>query len=183
MANKDIYTAEQVKRVLNGSGLDIEAEYGTDYIVFCPYHSNTRTPAGEVSKDHGTFFCFGCQTTKSLVELIMHVSNRTYFEAVRYIKSKEQETSIEDVVNKALYAKPDFIQYDEVLIKRLNNQTAWSRQIAYDADWVMALGRPTNSDIITCVFRKNRNGFMGEFLVQVDFDKGYYRYKDYEDGK
>ena len=60
-------------------------------------------------------------------------------------------------------------------------QTAWSRQIAYDADWVMALGRASNSDIIECAFRKNRNGFMGEFLVQVDFDKGYYRYKDYED--
>ena len=60
-------------------------------------------------------------------------------------------------------------------------QTAWSRQIAYDADWVMALGRGTNSDIIECVFRKNRNGFMGEFLVQVDFDKGWYHYKDYED--
>ena len=60
-------------------------------------------------------------------------------------------------------------------------QTAWSRQIAYDADWVMALGRGTNSDIIECVFRKNRNGFMGEFLVQVDFDKGYYKYKDFED--
>ena len=60
-------------------------------------------------------------------------------------------------------------------------QTAWSRQIAYDADWVLALGRGTNSDIIECVFRKNRNGFMGDFLVQVDFDKGWYRYKDFED--
>ena len=60
-------------------------------------------------------------------------------------------------------------------------QTAWSRQIAYDADWVMALGRGSNSDIIECVFRKNRNGFMGEFLVQVDFDKGRYKYKDFED--
>jgi replicative DNA helicase len=60
-------------------------------------------------------------------------------------------------------------------------QTAWSRQIAYDADWVMALGRGANSDVIECVFRKNRNGFMGEFMVQVDFDKGLYRYKDFED--
>ncbi len=60
-------------------------------------------------------------------------------------------------------------------------QTAWSRQIAYDADWVIALGRSTNSDIIECAFRKNRNGYMGEFLVQADFDKGYYRYKDFED--
>jgi len=60
-------------------------------------------------------------------------------------------------------------------------QTAWSRQIAYDADWVLALGRATNSDIIECVFRKNRNGFMGEFMVQADFDKGWYKYKDFED--
>jgi replicative DNA helicase len=60
-------------------------------------------------------------------------------------------------------------------------QTAWSRQIAYDADWVLALGRGANSDIIECVFRKNRNGFMGEFLVQADFDKGWYKYKDFED--
>ena len=62
-------------------------------------------------------------------------------------------------------------------------QTAWSRQISYDADWLLSLGRGANSDIIECVFRKNRNGFMGDFLVQVDFDKGYYRYKDFEDGK
>ena len=62
-------------------------------------------------------------------------------------------------------------------------QTAWSRQIAYDADWVLALGRASNSDIIECAFRKNRNGFMGDFLVQCDFDKGWYRYKDFEDGK
>jgi len=59
-------------------------------------------------------------------------------------------------------------------------QTAWSRQIAYDADWVMALGRASNSDVMECIFRKNRHGFMGEFMVQVDFDKGHYKYKDVE---
>ena len=60
-------------------------------------------------------------------------------------------------------------------------QTSWSRQIAYDADWLLALGRAANSDVLEAVFRKNRNGFLGEFVVQVDFDKGYYRYKDFED--
>jgi DNA primase len=132
MVNRDSYTAEQVKRVLTGAGIDIEAEYGTDYIVFCPHHNNNRTPAGEVSKDHGMFFCFGCQTTKTLIEFVMYTSNRTYFEAVRYIKSKEQETSIEESVNKALINKPEFIQYDELLIKRLNNQALESpRAIRY----------------------------------------------------
>jgi replicative DNA helicase len=59
-------------------------------------------------------------------------------------------------------------------------QTSWSRQIAYDADWLLALGRPANSDVIECVFRKNRNGFLGEFMVQVDFDSGRFVYKDFE---
>ena len=119
---KDIYTTQQIHRVLTGAGIDIEAEYGTDYIIFCPYHNNNRTPAGEVSKDSGLFFCFGCQTTKNLIELIMHMTGRTYFESVRYIKSKEVETDIESLVNKTLYAAPDFVQYDELLIKRLNKQ-------------------------------------------------------------
>ena len=91
---KDIYTAEQVRRVLTGAGIDIEAEYGTDYIVFCPYHNNNRTPAGEVSKESGLFFCFGCQQVANLQELVMKMSNRSYFESLRYIKSKEQESRV-----------------------------------------------------------------------------------------
>ena len=130
--NKDIYTEEQIKRVLNGAGIDIEAEFGLDYIIYCPYHSNTRTPAGEVSKESGLFFCFGCQTTKNLTELIMHTTGRTYFETARYIKSKEKESDIAAVVNKALYTKPEFVQYDELLIKRLNVQALESpRAIRY----------------------------------------------------
>ena len=122
MASKDIYTEEQIRRVLNGAGLDIEAEFGNDFIIYCPYHNNTRTPAGEVAKDSGLFFCFGCQTTKNLVELIMFTSNRSYFETVRYIKGKEQQSDIQTIVDKALYAPPDFVPYDELLIKRLNKQ-------------------------------------------------------------
>ena len=122
MVSKEIYTEEQIRRVLNGAGLDIEAEFGNDFIIYCPYHNNTRTPAGEVAKDSGLFFCFGCQTTKNLVELIMFTSNRSYFETVRYIKGKEQQSDIQTIVDKALYAQPDFVQYDELLIKRLNKQ-------------------------------------------------------------
>ena len=59
-------------------------------------------------------------------------------------------------------------------------QTSWSRQIAYDADWLLSLGRAANSDVIQAVFRKNRNGFLGEFMVQVDFDSGRFKYVDFE---
>jgi replicative DNA helicase len=60
-------------------------------------------------------------------------------------------------------------------------QVAWSKQLAYDADWVLALGRQPSSDILECVFRKNRHGYLGEFLVQIDFDSGRFLYKDMED--
>jgi len=54
-------------------------------------------------------------------------------------------------------------------------QIRWGKDLAYDADFLLAMGRDANSDTISCVFRKNRNGFLGEFLVQVDFDSGRFR--------
>jgi replicative DNA helicase len=60
-------------------------------------------------------------------------------------------------------------------------QTAWSRQIAYDSDWVIAMGRSMNSDVIEVAWRKNRNGMMTDFFIQVDFNKGWFKYKDIED--
>lgn len=121
-AKGDLYTPEQIKRVINGSGIDVENEVDSDYIIFCPYHSNHRTPAGEISKTSGMFFCFSCQMSKTLVEFVMDVSKRTYFEATRFIKSKGQEQNIEQVINKQLHTLPDYIQYDNETIVRLNTQ-------------------------------------------------------------
>lgn len=54
-------------------------------------------------------------------------------------------------------------------------QVAWSRQIAYDADWVLSMGRKSNSDILEAAFRKNRHGYMGDFYLEIDFDKGTFK--------
>jgi len=60
-------------------------------------------------------------------------------------------------------------------------QVAWSKQLSYDADWVLALGRAANSDVIEAAMRKNRNGALGEFLVMTDFDHGRFTTKDFDD--
>ena len=99
----EIYTEEQVERVLNGVGVEPASETESNFMIFCPFHNNSRTPAGTVSKEKGLFFCFGCQTSKNLVEFVMAVSNRSYFESVRYIKQKDSETDITQLVNKKLY--------------------------------------------------------------------------------
>lgn len=118
----DIYDKEQIKRVLTGAGITIEAEVDSDYIIFCPFHSNHRTPAGEVDKNTGIFYCFSCQHIADLIELVMHTTARTYFESARFIKSKEQQVDLEKQINQQLFVKPDYTQFDELLIKRLNSQ-------------------------------------------------------------
>jgi DNA primase len=177
----NIYSEEQVRRVLSGSGVEIEAEFGNDFIVYCPYHNNSRTPAGEVAKDSGLFFCFGCQTTKNLEEFIMFTTGRSYFETVRYIKSKETETNIENIVNKAMYAPPDFVQYDEVLIKRLNNQALESpramryysgRSITEDSVKKFWLGYSEKQDMVTIPVHSPDGltiGFVGRSVEGKEF--------------
>jgi len=180
MAN-NLYSEEQIRRVLNGSGIEIEAEFGNDFIIYCPYHNNSRTPAGEVAKDSGLFFCFGCQTTKNLEEFIMFTTGRSYFETARYIKSKETETNIESVVNKTMYAAPDFVQYDEVLIKRLNNQALESpkamryyagRYIIEDSVKKFSLGYSEKQDMVTIPVHSPDGmtiGFVGRSVEGKEF--------------
>jgi DNA primase len=88
----------------------------------------------------------------------MHISGRSYFEALRYIKSKEKESDISSVINKALYSKPEFLQYDELLIKRLNLQALESprairyfegRKITKESMYKFGLGYSEKQDSVT----------------------------------
>ncbi len=177
----DLYTAEQIKRVLTGSGINIESEVDSDYIIFCPYHNNYRSPAGEIDKVNGTFFCFSCQKIADLVEFVMHTSGRTYFESVRYVKSKETETDIEQIVNKALFVKPEYTQFDQVLVKRLNQQALESpramryyngRLITEASVKKFGLGFSEKQDMVTIPVHSPDGmevGFVGRSIEGKDF--------------
>ena len=177
----DSYSKEQIKRVLTGAGITIESEVDSDFIIFCSFHSNTRTPAGEVHKSNGTFFCFSCQKVADLTELVMHASGRTYFEAIRFIKSKEQENNLEIEINKQLYEKPDYVPYDELIIKRLNNQMMDSdrakdymlyRKITQDSIIKFALGYSEKQDMVTVPVHTADGiavGFVGRSIEGKDF--------------
>lgn len=177
----NIYDREQVKRVLIGSGIQIEAEVDSDYIIFCPFHGNYRTPAGEVDKTSGLFFCFSCQHATNLIELIMHTSGRTYFEAVRFIKSKETETDLQKEIEQKLYKKPEYSQYDQVLIKRLNQQALDSpralryfsgRLITEESVKKFALGYSEKQDMVTVPVHSPDGmevGFVGRSIEGKDF--------------
>lgn len=179
--NKEIYTEEQVKRVLHGIGIDIEKETGAEYLIYCPFHNNSRTPAGEINKYNGVLFCFSCQKVADLQETVMQVSGRTYFEALRYIKGKEKESDIAAVINKTLYVKPDFVQFDELLIKRLNIQALESpramryyegRKITKESISKFSLGYSEKQDYVTIPVHSPDGmciGFVGRSIEGKDF--------------
>ena len=153
----NLYSPEQVRRVILGSGIDIESEVDSDYLVFCPYHNNYRTPAAEISKDRGTFFCFSCHESRSLVDFVMHVTRKSFFEATRFIESAKTDIDLNESLDKIFNEKPEYAPYDELLIKRLNNQALESprairyfegRRITKESISKFMLGYSENQDMI-----------------------------------
>jgi DNA primase len=177
----NIYTKEQIRRVLTGAGVDVESEVDSDYIIFCPFHNNHRTPAGEVHKDNGLFFCFSCQKTADLIELVMHLSGRSYFEAARFIKSKEQESDLQTEINKKLIIKEEYKPFDELIIKRLNNQALDSpRAVQYYKSRFLnqqsinkfSLGYSEKQDMVTIPVHSPEGipvGFVGRSIEGKEF--------------
>jgi DNA primase len=111
----------------------------------------------------------------------MHTSGRTYFESIRFIKSKEQEGNLEQDINKALYAKPDFVPFDELVIKRLNNNLLSSdrakdyfkyRKIE-NVSWAkFSLGYSEKQDMVTVPVHSPDGmpvGFVGRSIEGKDF--------------
>jgi len=88
----------------------------------------------------------------------MHVTKRTYFESIRFINSKSVETDFASDVMSKLKDKPDFVQFDDVLIKRLSVEALASpramryfegRKITEDSVKKFSLGYSQKQDMIT----------------------------------
>lgn len=177
----NIYTASQIKRVLAGSGISVEKEAESEYIVFCPFHNNHRTPAGEINKYTGLFFCFSCSKTADLIELVMHFSNRTYFEAIRFIKSKEVETNIINDVAAKLVEKEEWEAFSLDLIDKLHDQAVNSirakeyfnkRKINDSSIKKFKLGYSEKQDMVSVPVYNHENTCVG-FVARSIEGKGF----------
>jgi len=118
----NLYSPEQVRRVVEDSGINIVNEVPNGWIMFCPFHNNYRTPAGEVDKERGHFYCFGCGTSISLLEFVTKTTNKTIFEAIRFIDARKEDDDIVRQIEKTFHTEPEYVPYDSDTIKRLNTQ-------------------------------------------------------------
>ena len=116
-----------------------------------------------------------------LTSLVMHTSGRTYFEAERYIKSKETETDLSVEIERNLYTKPLYAPYDELQIKRLNQQALESpramryyngRLITEASVKKFGLGYSEKQDMVTIPVASPDGmevGFVGRSVEGKDF--------------
>ena len=111
----------------------------------------------------------------------MHTTGRSYFESIRFIKSKEVASNIEDEINKSLIKKPDYVQFDELLLKRLNQQALESpratryfagRLITEDSMKKFGLGFSEKQDMVTVPVHAPDGmpvGFVGRSIEGKEF--------------
>jgi DNA primase len=152
------YSENQIRRSLLASGIEIVSEVDIDFIIYCPFHSNSRTPAAEVHKTNGMFYCFACQETKEFTEVIMQASGRSYFEAARLIDSKSDDKNLVEILQQTLDKKVEFVEYDLTVIDKLNSSALnsaraanyyKSRKITKDSVITYKLGYSEKQDMVT----------------------------------
>jgi DNA primase len=56
--------------LIQSSGVNLRRT-GRSWLGFCPFHSNTRTPAFTVYPDSQSFYCFGCQASGTAFDFVM----------------------------------------------------------------------------------------------------------------
>jgi DNA primase len=111
----------------------------------------------------------------------MHTTGRTYFESVRFIKTKEQESLLTADIERQLYVKPDYVAFDENLIKTLNQTALTSdrgknyflnRNITESSIKKFALGYSEKQDMVTVPVHAPDGmpvGFVGRSVEGKDF--------------
>jgi DNA primase len=129
------YSASQIKSVIKSAGIDLVSETGNDFLCLCPFHGNRNTPSFSVSKERGAFICFNpsCGEAGSIIDLVKRLTNRNEFEAIRFIKVKQDEVmeSFDEMLVDMLEEKPDFVEFPQDKLNELS-RGFWSHSPAID---------------------------------------------------
>src|SRR5512143_1777142 len=88
-------TVDEIKARINIVDLVYESvqlrRSGKNYTGFCPFHSNTRTPAFVVFPETGTWRCFGqCKEGGDMFGFVMKKEGWDFGEALSYLAERAE---------------------------------------------------------------------------------------------
>jgi len=111
----------------------------------------------------------------------MHISGRTYFEAARFIKSKEKASNLTVEIDRALIKEEQYKPFDELILKRLYNNLVLSerakdyfkyRKIQTSSWAKFSLGYSEKQDMVTVPVHSPEGiplGFVGRSIEGKEF--------------
>jgi DNA primase len=122
-SNTKKYTESHVRGILRSIGIKIEQETQHDFLCFCPIHGNKHTPSMSVSKTKDGFICFNgdCGASGNLVELVMEVTDKNYFEALRFVLMNQptEQQDFEEELGTVLSEIPDYREFTPEVLRGL----------------------------------------------------------------
>lgn len=160
----DAYTKADLRSILRSCGVQIVSETGTDFLCLCPFHRNLDSPAFAVSYSKGLYICYNqqCNSSGTILDLVMELTQRNNFEALRFISANKLTDSekLEEELRDLLDDKPEFVEFsqkvqdklhEDLLINDINASQAYfkTRQIYEDAWKHFGLGYSTGQKMVT----------------------------------
>jgi DNA primase len=117
------YDEETIENVVQALGLDVESETMNDWLILCPYHSNTRDPSMTLSKEKGIFYCLNpsCNEAGTLLDLVGHVQNLNPLRALRFIEknSVDGQAQLAKSISKIL-DKPKMPTFNQEVLDQMH---------------------------------------------------------------
>lgn len=121
----DSFTKADLRSILLSCGIDIVSQSGEDFLCLCPFHRNLDTPAFAVSYSKGLYVCYNqnCNASGTVLDLVMKLTGRNHFEALRYIQSNKltNEQIFQEELQDLLDDKPEFVEFQQFEIDTLHN--------------------------------------------------------------
>lgn len=156
--------AVDVQNVLDGLGLQACAENTNGYMLFCPFHTNTHTPA--LSMNHeGAYLCFSCGEHGNILDFVMGVTNKDIMTAMRMIARSEYEEDVAQTINKMIERDDEF---NDKIVYKLHRGLApvgkkyfENRGLTLDTQQEFMLGYSNKMKMVTIPVQNQRGAYLG----------------------
>ena len=156
------YLPSQIKEVLEGIGIKIYNQSDSDFLCYCPFHSNTHTPSFAISKTTGLFICYNpsCDARGNLEYLISQIGKYNNFEVAKFIRELHKnrpDTFYEDLED-IFTDKKEFNLFPQMVLDDLHSnlnkserakEYFLSRNINEDSMEHFELGYSDKQDMVT----------------------------------
>ena len=119
----DAYTKADLRSILRSCNIEIISETGTDFLCLCPFHHNTDSPAFAVSYSKGLYICYNqdCDSSGTIMDLVIKLTGRNNFEALRFIQSNKLSSGelLEQELKDILEDKPEFTEFSQLVLDNM----------------------------------------------------------------